>query len=182
MIRTGKVIGNTIGPNSGGDTDVRLLIVELSDGDDIQTVEYYDDGGRDYLPPDGAEVVVLDISPSHRVAVAVDDLQDSTVLKGELELYSLDAAGTTKAAKIKLDQAGVITVGDGTDFAVRFSVLEAEFNKLVGDLNALVGIYNGHTHVAPAGGGDTAAPVAPDLALDSEAEISGAKIDEIKVP
>lgn len=176
MIRTGKVIGNTIGPNSGGDTDVRLLIVELSDGDDIQTVEYYDDGGRDYLPPDGAEVVVLDISPSHRVAVAVDDLQDSTVLKGELELYSLDAAGTTKAAKIKLDQAGVITVGDGTDFAVRFSALETAFNTLVGDLNTFIGVFNLHAHT----GAGADPPASPGVA--SAAEISGAKIDEIKVP
>lgn len=182
MITAGKVIGNTIGPNQDGDTDVRLLIVELSGSDDVQTVEYYDDGGRDYLPPDGAEVVVLDISPSHRVAVAVDDLQDSTVAKGELELYSLDAAGTTKAAKVKLDNDGVITVDDGTDFAVRFSALESAFNTLVSDLNTFIGVYNAHTHVAPAGGGATAAPVAPDLGVDSAADMSGAKIDEIKVP
>jgi hypothetical protein len=180
MIRTGKVVGNSIGKNQDGDTDVRLLTVELSDGDDVQTVEYYDDGGRDYLPPNGAEVVILDISPAHRIAIAVDDLQVPALPAGALELYSLDAAGTAKAAKVKLDNDGVVTINDGEDFAVQFSALEAAFNQLKSDLNTLISTYNGHTHVAPAGGGATGAPSAPGVS--SSADMSGAKIEGIKVP
>ena len=180
MIRTGKVVGNSIGKNQDGDTDVRLLTVELSDGDDLQTVEYYDDGGRDYLPPNGAEVVVLDISPSHRIAIAVDDLQVQTLAAGEVEVYSLDTAGTAKAAKVKLDNDGVVTINDGEDFAVQFSALKGAFDKLKGDLNTFIGIFNGHTHVAPSGGGTTEGPSAPGV--DSAADMSGAKIEGIKVP
>ena len=55
MIRTGKVLSSEVAANKDGDTDVRLLTVELSDSDDIQTIEYYDDGGGDYRPPGGAE-------------------------------------------------------------------------------------------------------------------------------
>ena len=180
MIRTGKVVGNSIGKNQDGDTDVRLLTVELSDGDDIQTVEYYDDGGRDYLPPNGAEVVILDISPSHRIAIAVDDLQVPALPAGAVEIYSLDGAGTAKAAKVKLDNDSVVTINDGEDFAVQFSALETAFNQLKSDLNTFIGVYNSHTHVAPAGGGTTEGPSAPGV--DSAADMSGAKIEGIKVP
>jgi hypothetical protein len=175
MTVTGKVLDSEVGPNKDGDTDVRLLTVELADGDDIQTVEYYDCGGRDYLPPDGAEVVIVDISPSYRVAVAVDDRQDSVVAKGEQELYSLDEAGTAKAATIKLTNDAVIEMNGDTDFAVRYSELESAFNQLKQDLNAFILIYNTHSHSAF--GGPPSA-----TGLDSAADISGAKIDEIKVP
>lgn len=180
MTITGKVLDSEIGPNGDGDTDVRILTVELADGDDVQTVEYYDDGGRDYLPPDGAEVVIVDVSAAHRVAVAVDDRQTPAVGKGEQELYSLEADGETKAAKIKLDQAGAITLNDGADFAVQFSALKEAFDKLVEDLNAFILVYNTHTHVAPVGGGATGVPSA--TGTDSAADMSGAKIEKIKVP
>lgn len=180
MTVTGKVLDSEVGPNKDGDSDVRMLKVELADGDDVQTVEYYDTGGRDYLPPDGAEIVIVDISPAYRVAVAVDDRQDPAVAKGEQELYSLDSTGETKAAKIKLSNDGEIIANDGEDFAVRYSELEIAFNQLRSDLNAFIGVYNAHTHVAPAGGGATGAPSAPGV--DSAADVSGAKIEEIKVP
>ena len=176
MTITGKVLDSEIGPNGDGDTDVRILTVELADGDDVQTVEYYDDGGRDYLPPDGAEVVIVDVSSAHRVAVAVDDRQTPAVGKGEQELYSLEADGETKAAKIKLDQAGAITLNDGEDFAVQFSALKEAFDKLVEDLNAFIGVYNTHTHPM----GPTGVPSA--TGTDSAADMSGAKIEKIKVP
>lgn len=180
MTVTGKVLDSEVGPNRDGDTDVRTLTVELADGDDIQTVEYYDCGGRDYLPPDGAEVVIVDISPSYRVAVAVDDRQDSTVAKGEQELYSLDVAGTAKAATIKLTNDAIIEMNGDTDFAVRYSELESAFNQLKQDLNAFILVYNTHTHVAPVGGGATGVPSA--TGTDSAADITGAKVEEIKVP
>ena len=72
------------------------------------------------------------------------------------------------------------TFDDGEDFAVRFTALESAFNKLRGDLNTFIGIYNDHTHVAPSGGGTTDGPSAPGV--DSAADVSGAKIEEIKVP
>ena len=180
MIRTGKVLSSEVAANKDGDTDVRLLTVELSDSDDIQTIEYYDDGGRDYRPPDGAEVVVIDVSPSHRVAIAVDDLFESTVAKGEQELYSTDAAGTSKAATVYLKNDGTIEILDNTDFAVRYSILKSGFDKPKADFDTFVTtVYNVHTHTSPAGG-STGVPAA--LGAASPADISGCKIDEIKVP
>lgn len=186
MIRTGRVLSSEIGANKDGDTSVRMLTVELSDGDDIQTVEYYDDGGTDYRPPDGAEVVVIDVSPSHRVAIAVDDLLTPTVNEGEKEIYSTDTAGTSKAATILLKNDGTIEILDNTDFAVRYSELETAFNELKSDLNDFVTLYNAHEHTVPPGtdaaGGTTSAHVPVTPASSSAADITGAKIDEIKVP
>lgn len=180
MIRTGKVVGSEIKANKDGDTNVRILSVQLTDTDDVQTVEYYDDGGRDYRPPDGAEVVILDVSSSHRIAVAVDDLLVPAVGKGEMELYSTDTAGTAKAATVYLRNDGTIEILDSTDFAVRYSELKAGFDKLKADFNDFVTtVYNAHTHTSPAGG-STGVPAA--LGGASTADISGAKIDEIKVP
>lgn len=175
MIRTGKVIASTIGPNKDGDTDVRMITVELSDADDLQTVEYYDDGGTDYRPPDGSEVVVLDVSASHRIAIAVDDLFAPAVEPGEKQIYSTNAAGTAKAATVLLKADGTIEILDNTDFAVRYSALETAFNQLKSDFNALISAYNAHTH-------NGFAPPEPVPLLPTAADITGAKIDEIKVP
>lgn len=186
MIRTGKVVGSEIKANKDGDTDVRILSVQLTDTDDVQTVEYYDDGGRDYRPPDGAEVVILDVSSSHRIAVAVDDLLEPVVSKGEMELYSTDTAGTAKAATVYLKNDGAIEILDSTDFAVRYSELQAAFDELKADFNSLVSAFNAHEHLVPSGtdipGGTTTARVPPADAASSSADITGAKIDEIKVP
>lgn len=179
MIRTGRVLSSEIGANKDGDTSVRMLTVELSDGDDIQTVEYYDDGGTDYRPPDGAEVVVIDVSPSHRVAIAVDDLLTPTVNEGEKEIYSTDTAGTSKAATILLKNDGTIEILDNTDFAVRYSDLETAFNELKSDFNTFIGVFNAHIHPDPVSG-NTGAPTT--TGSTSTADITGAKIDEIKVP
>jgi hypothetical protein len=62
-----------------------------------------------------------------------------------------------------------------TDFAVRYSELESAFNQLKQDLNAFILVYNTHSHSAF--GGPPSA-----TGLDSAADISGAKIEEIKVP
>ena len=185
MIRTGKVITSEIGANKDGDTSVRMLTVELTDSDDVQTIEYYDDGGRDYRPPDGAEVVVIDVSPSHRIVVAVDDIITPEVGKGELLLYSVDTAGTAKAATIYCENDGTIQINGTGDNAVRYAELETAFNGLKSDFNDLVSAFNDHEHVIPAGtdaaGGTTTARVPPDDASSSSADITSAKIDEVEV-
>ena len=184
QIRTGKVIGSEIAANKDGDTDVRILTVQLTDSDDVQTVEYYDDGGRDYRPPDGAEVVVVDVSPSHRVVLAVDDLIDPEVAKGEILLYSVTTAGTTKAATIYFENDGTIQLNGTGDNAVRYAELELAFNQLKSDFNDLASAFDGHEHMVPAGTdalGGTTATAPPLVGTSSTADITGAKIDEVEV-
>lgn len=99
---------------------------------------------------------------------------------------------TTPKATIKADKDGNIelendagsflNLTDGTiaelmgnaDFAVRYSELETAFNQLKSD-------FDNHTHLVPGvtSGSFSATATAP---TNSTADISGAKIDEIKVP
>jgi len=81
---------------------------------------------------------------------------------GENRLYSTDADGLEQNY-IWLKNDGDIEIGGSSDNMVRFSVLEAAFNQFKQEFNA---------HVHPSNG---APPTIP-----STADISGAKINEIK--
>lgn len=75
---------------------------------------------------------------------------------------------------LKLTDATIAELMGNADFAVRYSELETAFNQLKTD-------FDNHTHSVPGvtSGSFTATATAP---TNSSADISGAKIDEIKVP
>lgn len=95
--------------NKDGDDDVRLLQVEFSNSDDLQTVEQIRGSGEDSNPQPGSRVVVLDIGRAYRVAIAIDDGIAPTADEGEKEIYSYDSS-LVKKAYIKLAVDGTITV------------------------------------------------------------------------
>lgn len=101
---------------------------------------------------------------------------------GELRLYSTDADGQQQFYAW-LKGNGTLELGGDADNMVRYSKLEEAFNTLKDDFNAFIDRYNLHIHIAPSGGGPTAAPdtAPPKPALvHTTADISPAKIDEIK--
>lgn len=74
---------------------------------------------------------------------------------------------------VELAEAGA------TDFAVAFTDMKAAFDQLKADLNSFINtIFNLHTHPAP--GGATGVPAT--LGTSSTADMSGAKVDKVKVP
>ena len=80
---------------------------------------------------------------------------------------------------IKLDDS-FIEMDGNADFMVRFSELETGFNQLKSDFNSFVNtIYNVHVHPGVTAGAASTAP-SPSTGSPSSADISGAKIDEIK--
>jgi hypothetical protein len=90
--------------------------------------------------------------------------------------------------KLTMTDSG-ITLMDETDNAVRYSALETAYNQLKTDLNNLVTKYN--SDMALVAGGATAAVSASGLwltplviggASPSTGDITGAKVEEIKVP
>lgn len=98
---------------------------------------------------------------------------------GELFLYSTDDQAAVQF-RIKLRNNGTCEIGGDTDNMVRYSKLEDAFNELRDDFNTFVNsVYNVHVHpgVTP-GSGSTA--VTPTVGQASTADISPAKIDEIK--
>jgi hypothetical protein len=168
MVSIGIITGRTIGRNRDGDKDRTLLQVQLLD-EDIRTVELFSQAGEDVNPANGCRVIVVTL-PGIKGAVAVSDDLTPEVDPGEREIYSTDNPATAKKARIKLGSDSVVTINQGTDFAVRYSALEAAFNQLKSDFD--LHVHGGVT----VGGGSTGATAA------STADITGAKVDEVMIP
>jgi hypothetical protein len=169
-LRIGKIRGYEVKKNRDGSAEVLLLQVEVTDPDDIQTIEFYQAAGQDSNPPLDSLVAFLSVGNAWKIALGANDgiVPDSE--PGEHKIYS-SASGIIKAF-LKLFKTGLaqlsattIELNGNTDNAVRFSVLETEFNRLKSEFDN----HSGHS-----GAGSTPTP--------STADISGAKVDEVKLP
>lgn len=95
---------------------------------------------------------------------------DQVAEVGETRLFSTDADGELKF-HIWLHSDGTAEIGGNTDNAVRYSKLEEAFNELQGKFNDFVDAY------VPGGPSSVGLPA---VAERSEADITKAKIEEIK--
>lgn len=171
---TGIITGYEIGKNKSGTKNVVLLQVRITDKDDIQTVELMNNAGDGSIPAIGSRVLILQVGPAWKIGIAESDNIDPEVQDGEGHFYSQDS-GIIKAF-IKFLKSGIIELNGNTDFAVRFSVLESGFNQLKSDFNSFLT----HIHSGVTTGGAASGPPTPPV-LPSTADISGSKIDEVKV-
>jgi len=117
LIDIGTVRGYEVEKNKDADDDTLLLQVEFMGEDDLQTVELIRGSGVDCNPQPGSRVIVLDITPSYRVAIAIDDGLVPAVDPGEREIYSYDDA-LAKMAFINLAVDGTITIENGSSSVV----------------------------------------------------------------
>lgn len=176
MIRTGIVTGREFKKNRDSGNVRLLLQVQITDADDIHTVEYMSPPGEDSNPPDGAKVLIADVGRAYKIATAADDNIEPSTGEGEKKLYSI--SGGAIAAFINFLGSGIIEINGNNDFAVRYNELETGFNQLKTDFNNFVTTYNTHSHAtAPTG------PVSPPSATgsSSSADISAAKVEEVKL-
>ena len=111
-IDIGTVKGEEITTNKDGDDNVRLLQVELSNPDDLQTIEHVRQPGDDSGPIEDSRVIMVDLGASYRVAIAFDDGIEPSAAQGEKILYSveLDRGTWVKTAIITLASDGTITI------------------------------------------------------------------------
>ena len=178
MIRTGIVTGRELKKNRDGGNDRLLLQVQITDADDIHTVEYMSPPGEDSNPPDGSKVLIIDVGRAYKVAIAADDNISPSMEKGEKKLYSISEGAI--AAFINFLSSGIMEINGNSDFAVRYNELETGFNQLKADHDDFVAnVYGLHSHAtAPTG------PVSPPSVLGaaSTADISAAKVEEVKLP
>lgn len=130
----GTVKGFQIGPNRDGTNDVLLLQVEMSDPDDIQTVEYYSGAGDDTIPPKGSLVTILSVGPAWKIAIASNDNIAPSMAEGERKIYSSDS-GVIKAFINWLAGGNLELNGNGNS-AVTFSALNTALQTLVTAINA----------------------------------------------
>lgn len=161
MARTGIIRGREVRKNRDGTSERLMLQVQMSNPNDIQTVEYVSLPGQDENPIDGSTVYVIDIGESYKIGIGVNDGITPAMDTGEKRLYSLDAAGAIQAF-IKMLKTGIIEVNGNGDFAIRFNALDTALQAMLTSLNADI--------VSAGGTGGTT--------LD----ISGAKVDEVKLP
>ncbi len=115
----GRVTGYEIGTNKEGEEENVLLQVEMTEEDDIQTVELYGSGGRDYNPPTNATVIVIPIADALQIAVAVNDGITPESEPGDAEIYSVDKYGGSKQAKVKCFKDGRVKLNNGGKGAAR---------------------------------------------------------------
>lgn len=168
--RIGIVRGGEVKPNRNGGHPVRLLQVEVSDAQDIQTGEQIPAGGEDFNPPPGSLALVIALSPAYKFVVGIDDLTAPESAAGERRLYAVNAANE-RTAVVRLLPDGAEPLAVGEDYAVRFNALKLVVDNLVLALNS-------HTHSGvTAGGGVTGVPVVP-LAAD----ITPALVADVRVP
>jgi hypothetical protein len=195
MMAIGKVTGYKIGPNKDGSRNVILLQVQITDPDDVQTVQMLDHPGEEFNPPNDSEVLVNQIEEGWKVAIAIDDLIAPTIEPGEKKIYASDGNGNI-IASIYLDKNGKVIVesngnidvvsnsGSGTiklnsdaDNAVAYSKLKTAFDQLKSDFNTFVTtVYNLHKN------GGVANTVPDILGSSSSADMSNSKIASIQVP
>lgn len=210
MAEIGTVTGIEILPNKDGTVARRMLQVRMSEDTDIQTIEQFCEFGNDSVPtidlPEavppitGSKVIVIEIEPSWKIAIACDDNIVPEMLPGEKKLYSLDADGLIVAfmkflltgnieingTSVQIDGSTDIHLNGSADFAVAYTDLKTAFDQLKTDFDNLVTLYNAHIHITTATVGASATPgiIAPTVSTGSPttADMAGAKVDTVKLP
>lgn len=164
----GIVTGQSIEAYRGGDI-VRMLQVQLL-GDFPETVEWFDITGEDTAPVNGDKVIIKEVAPNYKIAVATKDLVTAAVNAGERKFYSRDSVGNVQAT-IYLKDDGTVEINVGSNHAVQYESLLTEFNALKDD-------YNAHKHT----GVTTGAGTSGITDTENTSDITTTKIDSIKVP
>lgn len=138
----GKVTGTSITKNKDGDRNVLMLQVELTDSDDIQSVQFMSQSGEDTNPVIDSMVTVINISESFKVAIASDDGITPYVDQGEKEFYS-SVSGTKKAIlKLKADGLTAIVSPDES--------IDLLFSDFIDAIVAIVTTGSPTTHIVNA--------------------------------
>lgn len=175
----GRVTGSEIRKNRDGDKKVVLLQVEVTDPDDVQTIELMNKAGVNSNPVDDARVFIAQAGSAFKIALAVDDGIEPDAARGDYEIYSSDGNGIKKASA-RCNADGILVLNFGTDYAVRFSELKAAFDEFKADVNDNVDKFKIHIHNDSLGGPTTSPTSAPQS--KTTADIDPAKIDDIMVP
>lgn len=104
-------------------------------------------------------------------------LKETKAETGETRIFSVNASGVEQTY-LWLKNDGTMEMAGDTDNLVRYSALQSAFNQLRTDLNNHIAIYNTHVHTGGTISGSTGTTATPST--PSGADISGAKINEIK--
>lgn len=177
----GIVTGSQLNKNKDGDSLVLLLQVQLTDPDDIQSIEFMRGSNIETKPPKDSAIYIVEAGKAYKIAVAVDDgvLPDPTLLEGEIEHYSSVSGNRIGKHRIKVDGSHVFN--DGVDFAIKYTEMEKAFNQLRDDYNDFVSKYLTHIHPFAGPSGNTSPPTPPGPKV-STANMILAKVLQVLFP
>lgn len=166
----------------------RLVKVLYSGNDDIRQMRDAGPYGIDSNPLKDMIAVYAHTSERGKDAIIGYVNKNALAAVGELRMFSTSEDGAASFyAWLKND--GTAEIGGNVDFLVRYSALETGYNELRDDFNALVlkhnqflTEYKTHVHTGvTTGAGSSGTTVSTQTNADqSTADISGAKIEEIK--
>jgi hypothetical protein len=164
------------------DTDAKKLManVEISDSEDVQEIEVVSLPGIKIRPLEGNRTIIIKCGGGYKVSVAIDDNIDEEIEEGEVLIFGNDNGSISSSIKLLTD--GTIEINSGSNFMVRYNELETAFNELKEKHNALALFVDSHAHTLVTPGSGNSGPVPAPSGATSSADITGSKIEEIKVP
>lgn len=181
-IKIGTYISSLI---DSGRRRIKVLVTGRSD---VQNAYESLPFGVDGSPPENRRAIYAETGEKGRNIILgyINQNQLSSLQAGETSFYSTSEDGGMIQSFMTLRNDGTIEILGTGDFLVRFNELETGFNQLRSDHNAHVNAYNAHIHLTTATVGATAVPgvlsATASQSTPSSADISAAKIDEIKTP
>jgi len=130
--------------------------------------------GDDSAPLENMSAIFADTSNIGEPVIIGYLNKNQIATEGEKRIFSLDPDTGNISFAVHLRTDGTCEIGGDTDFMVRYSALETAFNELKDK-------FNTHIHTTTGTVGPTAVPgVITPPTTQSNADISGAKIEEIK--
>ena len=164
------------------DDKKRRLIKSLGWGnDDVQETQVATAFGDDSHPVENLVAIYAPTSDIGNPVIIGYINKNQIAAVGEKRIFSTDADGTVVFA-VHLKNDGTAEVGGNADNLVRYSELKSGFDALNDKVNSHISKYNSHIH--PYIGLAVTVPgvTSPTASIEtpSTADISGAKIDEIK--
>jgi len=71
MSTIGKVTGFKIAKNMEGDSDRLILQVETLEGEDVRSIELFNQAGEDTNPANGCRIYIIDASSRYQIGVTI---------------------------------------------------------------------------------------------------------------
>lgn len=175
---------------------VKDLLEKFSDADtsdsDYQYLKFYlyEDGGLSFYNTNNGEKGFLNKNETYTLY----DKDGNYYIYGKdkkITVYNdkstllVDTNGDTSIenenSSLKILNDGNIEINGNADYVTAFNDMKSAFDQLKSDLNNFITVtFNTHTHICAAPGVASATPI--PIGTSSSADMSGAKVSNVKVP
>lgn len=157
----------------------RLIKVQRMGLNDIQTPFEASPFGQDSNCPKGF-VAVYATTQERGKNVIIGYLNKNALAKpGENRMYSTNEAGDEEKMYLLLTNDGYMDLGGKTNWAVKYTEMKAEFDKLKDDFNNHIAEYNLHVHSGGILTGAMTGPTTPSTNINTS-DMSQAKNDKLR--